>query len=78
MHLLPASLAILPGDEVPARHTCNGAVFFRSLTMSGLPKAAWRRVLVPMAPTSDVVRTAQPYLFRARVGGSRLALTDDR
>ena len=28
MHLLPASLAILPGGEVPARHTCNGAAFF--------------------------------------------------
>jgi hypothetical protein len=37
MPLLPASLAIPPGGEVPGRHTCSGAAVFRSLTMSGLP-----------------------------------------
>jgi hypothetical protein len=47
MPLLPASLAIPPGGEVPARHTCNDAVVFLSLTWSGLPDAVRRRVLVP-------------------------------
>jgi hypothetical protein len=78
MHLLPASLAILPGGEVPARRTCNGAAFFPVADNVRLPNAARRRVLVPMGPTSDVLRTAQPYLFQTRVGGSRLALTDHR
>jgi hypothetical protein len=47
MHLLPASLAILPGGGVPARYACNGAAFFQSPIMSGPPNAARRRVRVP-------------------------------
>jgi hypothetical protein len=68
MPLLPASLAIPPGGEVPARHTCNDAVVFLSLTMSGLPGCGQAPRPRPDGACPDLVRTAQPYLFQARVG----------
>jgi len=78
MHLLPASLAILPGGGVPARYACNGAAFFQSPIMSGPPNAARRRILVPDGAWRGRGEDGATLPFQARVGQSRLPLTDPR
>jgi hypothetical protein len=68
MHLLPASLAILPGGRgscpaylqrrrfFPGRRQCRGC---RMRPGAASPSRT--------APGSDVVRTVRPYLSKARV-----------
>ena len=65
MHLLPASLAILPGGEVLARHTCNGAAFYPVADNVGAAECGQAAASSSRtAPGADVVRTLRPYLSR--------------